>query len=240
MKPTVDTYPNRDELSRALASLVAAHATDAVAARGRFLLALPGGSALSHLARGFSLAPPDASAWHLFWSDERCVPPSDPQSNFHLAQSELLPLLSLPPSQLHPPDPALPPEEAAPAYERLLRHFFGPVAFPSFDLILLGIGADGHIASLFPGSAPLFEQSRWVAPVRHAPLPPPSRITFTLPVLNHARHLLVATAGAAKADALTRVFADETHPPLPAQRLRPLHGDLRWLIDHAASTGSSP
>ena len=125
--------------------------------------------------------------------------------------------------------------EAARAYEAEIAGFLGADAAPGFDLVLLGIGEDGHVASLFPGNPALLETKRLVAPVRNAPKPPSERITLTLPVLNRARHLLVVATGVGKAEALAGVFSPGGAPALPAQQLHPRDGDLHWLLDRAAA-----
>lgn len=214
MKPVFEILENSGALSAALAARVAACASEAIAARGAFHLALPGGSVVSLLARG--LARIDASQWHVFWTDERCVPLSDPQSNFRLAETELLPKLAG--AHLHPI------RGSAADYETEIAPFL------PLDLVLLGVGEDGHVASLFPGNPALRESARAVAAVAHAPKPPPDRVTLTFPVLNAARHLLVVATGAGKADVVARVFSQPSD--LPAQRLS---GDVRWLLDRAAA-----
>ena len=221
MKAVPEIFADENALASALAERVAALAAEAVAARGRFALAIPGGSVLSLLARG--LPPRTAAAnWHLFWTDERCVPLADPRSNFHLAETELLP--KLPGARVHPV------RGSAADYETEIAPFL------PLDLALLGLGEDGHVASLFPGNPALLETSRAVADVHGAPKPPPDRVTLTLPALNRARHLLVVAAGGGKAGILARVFAPAGDAPtLPAQRLQPLAGDLRWLLDRAAA-----
>jgi 6-phosphogluconolactonase len=236
MKPTVEIFSGRDGLGAAVAERVAAFAAEAVAARGRFMVAIPGGSVVALLARGLEKIHVDASKWHVFWTDERGVPPSDPQSNFHIAQSELFGRLRIPGEGIHPANGSLGPDAAARAYEADLARVFGSGEIPRFDLVLLGIGEDGHVASLFPDNPALLETQRWVAPVRRAPKPPSERITLTLPVINRARHVVVVAAGEGKADALSRVFASNGRPfELPAQRLRPDDGDLRWMLDSAAA-----
>ncbi len=243
MDAIVETYPGRDTLSRALAGRVAAAAREAVAARGRFMLAIPGGSVLTRLAEGWAGQEETGDGWQVFWTDERCVPPDDPRSNVHAAQAEWFGPLGLSRVQLHPGDGTLGPEAAAAACEADLARAFGLAAgdLPVFDLILLGLGEDGHVASLFPGHPALEAADRTVAPVVQAPKPPPERITLTLPVLNHARHLLVAAAGDSKADILARVLCAEAGlPPLPAQRLRPAAGELRWMLDAAAASRLPP
>ena len=214
MKPVLEILENGQALSAALAERVAAGAAEALAARGRFVLAIPGGSVVSLFARG--LARVDAANWHVFWTDERRVPLSDPHSNFRLAETELLPKLAG--AHLHPI------RGSAADYEQEIAGFL------PLDLVLLGVGEDGHVASLFPGNPALLETKRAVADVHHAPKPPPERVTLTLPVLNAARQIVVVAAGAGKADVVARVFAEPAD--LPAQQLS---GPPRWLLDRAAA-----
>ena len=215
MKAVPEIFADENALASALAARVAARAAEAVAARGRFALAIPGGSVLSLLARGL---PPrtDASQWHLFWTDERCVPLADPRSNFHLAETELLPKLAG--ARVHPV------RGSAADYETEI----GP--FLPLDLVLLGLGEDGHVASLFPGNPATRETARLVADVHGAPKPPPDRVTLTFPVLDAARETLVVAAGAGKAAIAGRIFS--APGDLPAQRLS---GSPRWLLDRAAA-----
>lgn len=180
------------ELSPALARQVASAATNAVQERGRFRIALSGGSAMLRLAAGFRLLPElnaHWGAWRVFWADERCVAADDPNSNYGAARTEFLDDAPIPADQVFPVAGTLPPEEAARAYEAALRREFAADGddWPRFDVILLGVGGDGHTASLFPGDPALAEATRWAAPVWQSPKPPPRRVTLTLPVLNHAR-----------------------------------------------------
>ena len=214
MKPVLEILENGQALSATLAARVAACAAEALAARGRFVLAIPGGSVVSLLARG--LAKVDAANWHVFWTDERRVPLSDPQSNFRLAETELLPKLAR--AQIHPV------RAAAADYEIELRSYL------PLDLVLLGVGEDGHVASLFPGNPAARETARLVADVHGAPKPPPERVTLTFPVLNAARETLVVAAGAGKAAIVGRVFS--APGDWPAQKLS---GSPRWLLDRAAA-----
>ena len=218
MKAVPEIFADENALASALAERVAALAAEAVAARGRFALAIPGGSVLSLLARGW---PPRTAAadWHVFWTDERGVPLADPRSNFHLAETELLP--KLPGARVHPV------RGSAADYETEIAPFL------PLDLALLGLGEDGHVASLFPGNPALLETSRAVADVHGAPKPPPDRVTLTLPALNRARQLLVVASGSAKAAIVARIFSAPSG--LPARLLRPANGDLRWLLDRAAA-----
>ena len=215
VQPPIDILADENRLASALAARVASAAAAALAAHGRFALAIPGGSVVSLLARGLA-APAAAVNWHVFWTDERRVPLSDPQSNFRLAEAELLPKLAG--AQAHPI------RGSAADAENELRPFL------PLDLVLLGIGEDGHVASLFPGNPALRETARLVAEVHAAPKPPPDRVTLTFPVLNAARQILVVAAGAGKAEIVARAFA----PPsdLPVHRLT---GSPRWLLDRAAA-----
>ena len=215
MKPDIEICADEASLAGALAARVVSAAAAAVAARGRFALAIPGGSVVSLLARGLA-APLAAANWYVFWTDERRVPLSDPQSNFRLAQTELLPKLAG--AQIHPI------RGSAADYENELRPFL------PLDLVLLGVGEDGHVASLFPGNPATRETARLVVEVHGAPKPPPDRVTLTFPVLNAARATLVVAAGAGKAAVVGRIFS--APGDLPAQRLS---GSPRWLLDRAAA-----
>jgi 6-phosphogluconolactonase len=238
MNPVVETLMNREALATALAERVAALAAEALARSGRFRIAIPGGSVIELLAEGLGEAAAGAASWDVFWVDERCVPPNHPDSNCGLAVRRLFERPALAGAALHPADGARGPEEAARAYEAEMKSGLdaAPDGWPRLDLVLLGLGEDGHVASLFPGQAALADSQRWVAPVRNAPKPPPERITLTLPVINHARHILVVAAGAGKAEALARALRPTgAQADVPAGRLRPVHGELRWLVDGAAA-----
>ena len=215
MDPDIEICADENSLAASLAARVASAAAAALAARGRFALAIPGGSVVQLLARGLA-APVAAANWHVFWTDERRVPLSDPQSNFRLAETELLPKLAG--AQVHPL------RESAADYEKELAPFL------PLDLVLLGVGEDGHVASLFPGNPATRETQHLVADVHNAPKPPPDRATLTFPVLNSARQILVVASGAGKAAIVGRVFS--APGDLPAQRLS---GSPRWLLDRAAA-----
>jgi 6-phosphogluconolactonase len=207
-------------------------ATEAVVARGRFVVALAGGStpkATYALLAGEDLAARvEWSLVHVFWGDERCVPPDHPDSNYRLAREALLDKVLVPARNVHRIQGELPPEQAAAAYAVELDAVLG--ASGRFDLILLGMGRDGHTASLFPGSAALTEHQRLVVAVYVEPLHS-WRVTLTLPVINAAREVVFLVSGAAKASALERVRAGE---PVPAGLVRPAPGRLTWLVDQDA------
>jgi len=238
--PTIHRQDGVDALARAAAEAVAEAAAIAVAERGRFTIALAGGATprplyalLADAGAPFRARVP----WdrvHVFFGDERCVPPDHAESNWRMAREALLDPVR-PASAWRMPGEQPDPAAAAAAYEAVLARFFGVSAAggspPAFDVVLLGLGADGHTASLFPGSPALEETVRWVA----APWVPrlgAHRLTLTLPVLNAAREALFLVAGADKADALRRVLAGDA--ALPAARVRPAGGAI-FYVDRAAA-----
>lgn len=232
-------YPDSESLSRAAAALFVERARAAVEARGRFVVALAGGSTPERTYRLLA-APPlrgrvPWSGVHVFWGDERCVPAGDPRSNVRLARTALLDHVPVLAANVHPPVCVGTPEQGAARYEAELRRFFAGDA-PRFDFILLGLGENGHTASLFPHSPVLDERERWVRAVYVAEQNL-HRITFTVPLLNAAAAVVFLVAGEAKAEALHAVLAGPRQPRrLPAQLIEPAAGELRWLVDEAAAS----
>jgi 6-phosphogluconolactonase len=227
------------ELARTAADEWRARALAAVADSGRFTVALAGGNTPGTLYR--LLADPAAAyrdelPWartHVFFGDERGVPPDDPRSNYGMAREALLARVALPPEHVHRIRGEGDPAESARAYEEELRALLG--AEPRFDLVLLGLGADGHTASLFPGSAALEETARLVA-TASAPGRGPGRITLTLRTLGAAARVVFLVSGASKAAAFARVVsAGAGAELLPAARVRPRDGTVLWLVDRAAA-----
>jgi 6-phosphogluconolactonase len=176
----------------------------------------------------------------VFYADERAVPLDHPDSNHALCKAHLFSQIPLPKSNIHPLDPNFLDdlEELSDAYEKeLVREFAqkDSARFPIFDLIFLGMGGDGHTASLFPGHELLSEDLRWVAYIEDSPKPPPKRITLTFPVINHATRVVFVAAGGDKAEVLSTVL-DKPETGLPASRVQPVHpGHLYWFVDDAAS-----
>ncbi|MCG2784211.1 MAG: 6-phosphogluconolactonase [Anaerolineae bacterium] len=211
-------------------------AQQAVAARGRFSVALSGGSTPRALYERLASAEFSGRIpWrdiHLFWGDERCVPPDHADSNYRMTAESLLRRVPLPAENIHRIQGELAPHEAAAHYEAGLRAFFGGA--PVFDLVLLGMGDDGHTASLFPDSPALAESARWAVAVEHTSPPPPlvSRVTLTFGVFNAARRVVFLVTGAGKAQKLAEI---RRGADLPAGRIRPPNGDLLWLVDEAAA-----
>jgi 6-phosphogluconolactonase len=214
-------------------------ASEAVASRGRFSVALSGGSTPGSLFRLLAQEPfRNKIPWeevHLFWGDERCVPPDDPSSNYRLAEETLIARVPIPPDNVHRVLGELEPEAAARAYTKELNQYFcGPHA--RFDLVLLGLGGDGHTASLFPESTALQETERAAVAVEaHYQDRPAQRVTLTLPTINAARQILFLVTGGAKAEIVQVVFKG-TGMSLPAQRIQPTAGRLAWLLDAEAGS----
>jgi len=244
---SIEVFPSAANLFHAAAEEFIRVARAAIGAQGRFTVALSGGSTPKAL---YSLLAANYAdfAWSrifLFFGDERHVPPTDPDSNYRMVNESLLTKIAIPAENVFRV-PAENPDAAAAAsdYEAQLRRFFElspgdqpgdrPGEFPRFDLILLGIGPDGHTASLFPDSPALDEQTRlvvanWVAKFNT------HRITFTFPVLNRAAEVMFLASGADKADMLRQVLEGKNIPPLPSQRVQPSDGKLLWMLDEAAA-----
>ena len=231
-------FPTTEVLSEQVAAYVAELSAQTIPVRGRFTVALSGGSLPKLLAPGLIVEPLrdeiDWSAWYIFFADERCVPLSHPDSSYRLVMEEFFSYLDIPADQIYAIDPRLAPDEAAVAYEQTVRRVFYPELGrrPRFDLILLGMGEDGHTASLFPDHPLLDETERWVVPIFDSPKPPPQRITLTLPIINNAANVAFIATGSGKADILPQVLSSAI---LPAGRVRPHDGNLRWFVDEAAA-----
>lgn len=233
----VTVLPDPESLARHTADRFIATAAEAVRERGAFRVALAGGSTPARAYELIAAAPAGAVPWsdvHVFWGDERPVPPDHPDSNYRMALENLLAHVPVPPGQVHRlKGEAQDLEAAAAAYAEELAHVFGlPMAEepPCFDLVLLGMGPEGHTASLFPDS-PVLRSHAWVA----APFVPAlgmRRLTLTPWVINGARHILFAVAGTNKAAALSSVLNGAPAPErFPAQAIEPRHGRVDWLIE---------
>jgi 6-phosphogluconolactonase len=235
-------YADRSALMEAAATRIVELAGDAIARAGRFTFVLAGGStprALYTLLASERFAKRvDWARVHFFWGDERCVPPDDTESNYGMARETLLDAVKPPPTNVHRMLGEEDPLKAAADYEALLHRFFevpSGGAAPRFDLVLLGMGANGHTASLFPGTPPLHEQKRWVM-ASHVDAVAAWRLTLTPVVINAAANIVFLVAGAEKAARLHEVLHGKSDPDrLPAQLIHPAHGDLRWMVDAAAT-----
>ena len=230
----VHVFPTYDAMSRAAAQHLAADIQTVLIDQDRYALVLAGGStperAHEMLATGFPRLP-----WErvdVYWGDERFVPPSSPMSNERMARRTLLSNINIPSANVHPiPTDTGSPDAAAKQYETLLKEAFGDRNH-TFDLVLLGLGGDGHTASLFPEDDPSPNDDAWVRAVTAPPRHDVSdRITCTLPVLNAAQEAVFLVSGESKRDAVQRIFSGDLS--LPAARIAP-RNDLTWFIDEAA------
>src|SRR5213594_4596109 len=239
-KPTVTIVPDPDALAATAARLIADTAADAIDARGRFMWALAGGETPRSTYAKLALPPfRERVDWHrtwVFFGDERAVPPDHPDSNYQMAHETLLSKVPIPAAQvLRIRGEAGDLEVGVAEYARALTDLFGTRRgeLPRVDLVLLGMGVDGHTASLFPGSPVVREVFRAVAAVHVAAASIPQRLTLTLPVLNAAARVVFLVAGAEKAKAVKAVLGE--HTTLPAAMVRPDNGELVWLLDRAAA-----
>lgn len=219
-----------DALYRAIADAFTQKVRDTLRQQARFTLALSGGNTprpLYHLLATEYRHRVEWNRVHLFWGDERYVPPDHPASNFRMARESLIEPLRIPSANVHAmPVEESSPERAAERYEGHLREFLGTM--PRFDLILLGMGADGHTASLFPSTPALAERKRWVT-VGEAPTEPRIRLTLTLPVLNAGKCVYFLVTGIDKAEGVRSVLIENA--PLPAGLVNPRGGELMWWLD---------
>jgi 6-phosphogluconolactonase len=234
-QPLIRAFPTEAALAEALASFLRDKIAAAGESRSPFHWVLAGGRTPLH---AYSLvadrtADLDWSTVHIWWGDERFVPFDHPDSNYGAVKRDFLDRLTIPPANVHPMVRRLDSLTAAALdHEAELKRYFPDQ--PRFDLTLLGIGEDGHVASLFPGASALEENTAWVLPVTDSPKPPPERVTLTFPALNNSMEILFVAAGAGKASVLDAVW---NHPTLglPAQRVRPGRGSVTWWVDVAAA-----
>jgi 6-phosphogluconolactonase len=238
-------YQDLESLSQGAADLFVTRAARAVHTHGRFVVALSGGHTPLHTYELLAQPPfREEVPWahvHVFWGDERCVPPDDPRSNARMARLALLDHVPIPSTQIHPILCAEAPAKSAEKYEDTLRSFFEGQQ-PRFDLIFLGLGDNGHTASLFPETPALDERNRWATEV-YVPEQDLQRVTLTLPIINQGETVAFLVAGANKAAVLQEVLEGQPNPRrLPAQLIQPISGDLRWLVDQeaASSLGHRP
>lgn len=238
-KGSVQVLSDLEGISQEAASLFVNASRDSVAIRRRFVVAISGGSTPRRLYTLLSTAPyRDQIDWrnvYFFWADERCVPKGNEESNFKTAFDKLLSKVPIPDGNIHRIKGEEEPEKAARAYEEDIKKFFGMSGLPVFDLVILGMGEDGHTASLFPGSKSLEETDRLVVPV-YLDKPNWNRITLTLPVLNNAAQILFLVAGSSKAAVLSEILGDgEKKRQFPACLISPIQGNMTWLIDQEAA-----
>jgi 6-phosphogluconolactonase len=238
--PRVLIFDDAVGVARAAANRFIELAAKATRERGRFAVALSGGStpkrAFELLASADYSPQVDWSKVHIFFGDERTVPPDDAESNYRMANEALLSRVSLLPENIHRINGVGDAVANARLYEDELRIFFNDAAWPRFDLVLLGMGDDGHTASLFPDTEVLSEQAAWVSALWVEKVNA-FRITLTAPAINHAAHVIFLVTGESKAERLSEILSGELDPErLPSQLIKPSDGSLEWFIDKAASS----
>src|SRR5882672_6657284 len=244
MRPDLAVLPNAAALADAAAGHFVAASGDAITARGQFVVALSGGSTPRDTYRRLGTEALVArvmwSRVQVLWGDERCVPPDHIESNYRMARETLLDRVPVPAANVHRVHGEDDPAKAAEAYETTLRGLLRTPAGSRIDLVLLGLGEDGHTASLFPGGAAVHERTRWVMAAR-ASAASLWRITLTPAVINAAAEVLFLVSGGAKARILRRVLEGPRRPEeLPAQAIAPANGRVRWCVDAAAAADLTP
>ncbi len=229
----ITVYADLSTLIAGAADLVAQAAREAIAERGAFNVALSGGNTPRPVYQRLASVAIDWTHVHVFFGDERCVPPRDARSNYHMARVALLDHVAIPPENVHRMRGEDPPEQAADGYAGELRGALGDGG--RLDLVLLGLGHDAHTASLFPGLAAVTETRRAVMEA-YVEFVGMWRLTLTPPTINAARRVVFLVSGEDKADVLHRVLQGPQQPiVLPAQAIRPIERPALWLIDAAAA-----
>ncbi|XP_068624058.1 6-phosphogluconolactonase [Battus philenor] len=223
---------NEQEIIKKLASYVEKISNDAILNRGQFFIGLSGGSVLKYLCEGLPQVDTDWSKWTLAFCDERLVPEDSEDSTFGCYERMLIPKTNLTRNQFIIVKQGVTAKEAAEDYTEKLTKAFKNDEF-KFDLLLLGMGPDGHTCSLFPGHSLLDEINLKVAAITDSPKPPPERITLTYPVINNARNCIFACSGSGKSDMIKRILKDKED--LPAGRVKPDAGSVYWILDDAAA-----
>jgi len=240
MKPEIRIFHDFETLSRDAANLFVRQAAQSIAERDRFLVALNGGSTPNRLFQLLATEFRDQVDWsnvHVFWGDERCVPPGDAGSSYGQARQIFLSHVPIPEVNIHRVKGELTPPEASKDYSFTLQEYASsPLEWPRFDLVYLGMGEDGHTASLFPGSPMDIPEPTMPVTAQYQDRPA-NRVTLAPVVFNSARMVVFMATGAKKAIPLAEVLSDRYNPELyPAQRIRPKDGRLIWLVDTEAAS----
>jgi 6-phosphogluconolactonase len=241
IKPDVRVFGDLASLSEAAALLFIDSSARAITDRGRFLVALSGGNTSLKLYELLAQSPyreqVDWPSVHAFWGDERCVPPEDLENNYRQVHDVLLSRVPIPSENIHRVPSDLEPEAAALNYALILKQFASPpLDWPRFDLVLLGMGEDGHTASLFPGSEVSVSTPTSAVTAQYQNRPA-RRVTLTPIVFNAARRIIFLISGGSKSETLAGVLYGEYYPEqLPAQRIHPMDGELIWLVDQSAAS----
>eukprot|EP00732_Lithocolla_globosa_P005026 Lithocolla_globosa_v1_NODE_4916_length_1340_cov_3.569650.p1 type:complete len:264 gc:universal NODE_4916_length_1340_cov_3.569650:843-52(-) len=238
-EPIVRVFAKDTDIPRALASFVETQSREAVKNNGKFTIGLSGGSLPKTLGAGLSSEPfksaIDWSKWHVFFVDERCVPLDDKDSNYKACKKEFFEKVSIPDSQIYAINPDLAPAECAADYAKKIE---AVIPDYNFDLLLLGMGPDGHTCSLFPWDHLLSKKEVTVASILNSPKKPPQRVTLTMPAVNKAKQVAFVTTGAPKADAIGNVLEGDQalKERYPSMSVKPEGSAVMWFIDGAASS----
>ncbi|XP_076649469.1 6-phosphogluconolactonase [Halictus rubicundus] len=225
--------PRDGSMVSCLSNLLETSAEEALASGETFKVGLSGGSLVQLLATCLPSLTTDWSKWYFFFCDERVVPFDSNDSTYGEYKAKLIGKIPVTEDQFIKINPDLSAEEAAKDYIKKISVFFPPDRVPCFDVLLLGLGPDGHTCSLFPGHKVLNESSLWVCPINDSPKPPPSRITLTLPVINNAKKCIFPITGSGKAEIVKKILQDRES--LPAARVQPHNGELYWILDEDAA-----
>ncbi len=240
--PVVKIYPDPDSLFRGAAERFEEIYTESIRFSDKFSVVLAGGSTprglYNLLASGSEGCSIDWSRIHFFWGDERCLPPEHPESNYNMVYNAMLRDLNLnqPETHTHRIIGEEEPGRAAELYTAVIEEYFSGRDKVRFDLVLLGLGADGHTASLFPGSPVLQENNKIVAPVLKPGIPGPARVTLTFPALNASAKIIFLISGESKAAMVRRLINGDISEELPASMVRPVDGTVEFLLDEQAAS----
>ncbi|XP_010274562.1 PREDICTED: probable 6-phosphogluconolactonase 4, chloroplastic isoform X2 [Nelumbo nucifera] len=246
-KGDLQVFESEEDLSVSLAKYTADLSEKFIQERGAFTVVLSGGSLIHSLRKLLEspyLESVDWTKWHVSWVDERVVPKNHEDSNYKLAYDGFISKVPIPPGNIYAINDALTAEGAADDYEACLKQLVNnkvvdlsaASGFPKFDLMLLGMGPDGHVASLFPGHPLVNENKRWVTFIKDSPKPPPERITYTFPVINSSASIALVICGSGKADAVHRALGNQENSDLlPVQIVSP-EGKLTWFLDKPAAS----
>ena len=236
-QPTLRVIENADERQAKIVGLTLDAAKQSILDHGFFSIGVSGGSLAKIVCHGLrDKQGIDWKQWKVFFCDERHVNFDDAESTYAYYKKEFFDPVNFPADNVYHINPSVSVEEAAKDYTQKIRTVYPGPGFPSFDLLLLGMGPDGHTCSLFPGHASLAEQKEIVIPITNSPKPPPSRITLTIPVLNAAKRVFVVATGGSKVDAVKACLEPESGvKPLPAGLAQPSSGELIWFMDPPAA-----
>lgn len=233
----VHCLAGEDILRQEICSLIAKKSSEAIKDHGFFAVGFSGGSLPKVVCPGLLSTQIEFSKWRVFFCDERFVPLDDADSNYKVVKEQFLDKSSVTADNVLAINSSLSLDEAARDYETRLKSWYNSEAeIPQLDMLLLGMGPDGHTCSLFPGHPLLRETSRLVAPISDSPKPPPCRITLTFPIINAAQCVIFVAIGSSKATVIQEVLEGSAEEPLPSARVKPVNGELHWFLDEASAS----